>query len=132
VPNISLQAGADYTLMAWTGPNGPTVSLINDDNRAPTVSGNSKIRVLNGMSTLAAPLTLAVDFSPLIEGVPVGEVSDDVETVAGTDHQLAITNASTAGDVLTRDSVTLLSGSVYTYFLTDNGPTAIGVLRRDR
>jgi hypothetical protein len=132
VPNVSLQAGADYTLMAWTGPNGPTVNLINDDNRAPTVSGNSKIRVLNGMSTLAAPLTLAVDFSPLIEGVPVGEVSDDVETVAGTDHQLVITNASTAGDVLTRDSITLLSGSVYTYFLTDNGPTAIGVLRRDR
>ena len=132
VPNVTLQAGADYTLMAWTNANGPTTSLITDDNRLPTVSGNAKIRVLNGMSTLAAPLTLAIDFSPLIEGVPVGEVSDDEETVAGTDHQLAITNASTAGEVLTRDSITLQSASVYTYFLTDNGTTPIGVLRRDR
>jgi hypothetical protein len=132
VPDVTLKAGADYTLLAWSGADGPTASLIVDDNRLPTVGGNAKIRVLNGMSTLAAPLTLAVDFSPLIEGVPVGEVSDDVETVAGSDHQLDITNASTAGLVLTRSSITLQSASVYTYFMTDNGGTPIGVLRRDR
>jgi hypothetical protein len=132
VPDVTLKAGADYTLLAWSSPDGPTASLIVDDNRLPTVSGNAKIRVLNGMSTLAAPLTLAVDFSPLIEGVPLGEASEDVETVAGSDHQLDITNASTANLVLTRTSITLQTASVYTYFVTDNGGTAIGVLRRDR
>ena len=43
-----------------------------------------------------------------------------------------ITNTSTATLVLTRGSITLQSDSVYTFFMTDNGTTPIGVLRRDR
>ena len=38
----------------------------------------------------------------------------------------------TAALVLTRTSITLQGNSVYTYFMTDNGGTPIGVLRRDR
>jgi hypothetical protein len=34
--------------------------------------------------------------------------------------------------VLTRTGLTLQGASVYTFFMTDNGATAIGVLRRDR
>jgi len=130
-PNIDLQAGADYTLLVWSNAAGPQAALIVDDNRLP-VSGSTKLRLLNGMSTLAAPLTLSVDFSPLIEGTLLGEVSDEVELAGGTDRQVDITNTSTAAAVLTRSGVTLQNTSIYTFFVTDNGPTAIGVLRRDR
>jgi hypothetical protein len=132
VPNINLQAGADYTLLVWSNASGAQTSLIVDDNRLPSSSGNTKLRLLNGMSTLAAPLTLSVDFSPIIEGTLLGQVSDAEETTGGTDRQFDITNASTAAPVLTRGSITLQSNSVYTFFMTDSGVTPIGVLRRDR
>ena len=131
VPDLTLQAGADYTLLVWSSAGGVETSLIVDDNRFPT-SGNTKLRLLNGMSTLGAPLTLSMDFSPLIEGTLLGQVSDTIEVSSGTDRQFDITNTSTAAMVLTRGSITLQSNSVYTFFMTDNGATPIGVLRRDR
>ena len=130
--DITLQAGADYTLLVWSNAAGPQTSLIVDDNRPPSSTANSKIRLLNGMSTLGAPLTLSMDFSPLIEGTPVGQVSEEVEVSSGTDRQFDISNTSTSTPVLTRGSITLQSNSVYTFFMTDNGVTPIGVLRRDR
>ena len=73
-----------------------------------------------------------MDFSPVIEGTPVGQVSDEVEVSSGTDRQFDISNTSTATPVLARSGITLQANSVYTFFMTDNGATAIGVLRRDR
>jgi hypothetical protein len=133
VPNVTLNAGADYTLMVWGSAAAPQATLINDDNRLPTGgSGMTKLRLLNGMSTLASPITLSVDFSPVIEGVLLGQVSDEEEVVAGTDRQFDVSNTSTAVLVLNRSSITLQGNSVYTFFMTDNGGTPIGVLRKDR
>lgn len=133
VPNVTLTAGADYTLMVWSNAGGPQATLINDDNRLPA-GGTSmtKLRLLNGMSTLSSPITLSVDFSPVIEGVLVGQVSDEEEITAGTDRQFDVSNTSTAALVLNRSAITLQGNSVYTYFMTDNGATPIGVLRKDR
>jgi hypothetical protein len=133
VANVTLTAGADYTLLVWSNAGGPQTSLINDDNRLPSGGSTAtKLRLLNGMSTLAAPITLSVDFSPVIEGTLVGQVSDEIELTAGTDRQFDISNTSTAQNVLTRTAITLQGNSVYTFFMTDNGTTPIGVLRRDR
>ena len=131
VANLDLTAGADYTLLVWSDATGPRTSLVNDDNRLPA-NGGTKLRVLNGMSTLAAPITLSVDFSPVIEGTQTGQVSDEIEITSGTDRQFDVSNTSTAQNVLTRSAITLQSSSVYTFFMTDNGATPIGVLRRDR
>ena len=131
VANLDLTAGADYTLLVWGDATGPRTSLVNDDNRLPA-NGGTKLRVLNGMSTLAAPITLSVDFSPVIEGTQTGQVSDEIEITSGTDRQFDVSNTSTAQNVLTRGAITLQSSSVYTFFMTDNGATPIGVLRRDR
>lgn len=130
--DVSLQAGADYTLLVWGDATAAQTSLTVDDNRLPSSGGNSKVRILNGMSTLGAPLTLSMDFSPLIEGTLLGQVSEPIEASSGTDRQFDITNTSTAATVLTRSGITLQSNSVYTFFVTDNGATPIGVLRRDR
>ena len=133
VPNITLSAGADYTLLVWSNASGAQTSLIVDDNRLPSGGAAvTKLRLLNGMSTLAAPLTLSVDFSPVIEGTLTGQVSDEIEIGSGTDRQFDISNTSTAQNVLTRSAITLQGNSVYTFFMTDSGATAIGVLRRDR
>jgi len=130
VANVNLTAGADYTLLVWSDATGTQTSLINDDNRLPT--SGTKLRLLNGMSTLASPITLSVDFSPVIEGTLTGQVSDEIEITSGTDRQFDVSNTSTAQAVLTRGAITLQGSSVYTFFMTDNGTTPIGVLRRDR
>lgn len=132
VPNVSLTAGADYTLLVWSNASGPQASLITDDNRLPSTAGQAKLRLLNGMSTLAAPLTLSLDFSPVVEGALTGQASDAVEVSSGSDRQFDVSNTSTAGNILTRTGLSLQSASVYTFFMTDNGGTPIGVLRRDR
>lgn len=132
-PDVPLTAGADYTLLVWSNASGTQTSLITDDNRLPTGGSDmTKLRLLNGMSTLAAPITLSVDFSPVIEGTLLGQVSDEVEIAAGSDRQFDVTNTSTAAAVLTRSAISLQGNSVYTFFMTDNGGAAIGVLRRDR
>jgi hypothetical protein len=131
-PTVALQAGNDYTLLVWSDASGVRTSLIPDDNRLPAGIALTKLRLLNGMSTLAAPLTLSMDFSPIIEGTPAGEVSDDAEISAGSERQLDISNTSTATPVLSRSGITLQGSAVYTFFMTDNGGTPIGVLRRDR
>jgi len=132
-PNVTLAAGADYTLMVWSNAEGAQTSLLVDDNRLPAGgSSMTKLRLLNGMSTLAAPITLAIDFSPVIEGTLLGEVSDEEEITAGTDRQFDVSNTSNAAAVLTRTGISLQGNSVYTFFVTDNGGTPIGVLRRDR
>ena len=130
VANVNLTAGADYTLLVWSSANGTQTSLINDDNRLP--SSGTKLRLLNGMSSLASPITLSVDFSPVIEGTLTGQVSDEIEITSGTDRQFDVSNTTTAQSVLTRSAITLQGASVYTFFMTDNGATPIGVLRRDR
>jgi uncharacterized protein DUF4397 len=132
VPNVQLTAGADYTLLVYSNTEGPTTALVVDDNRLPATASQVKLRLLNGMSTLGAPITLSLDFSPVIEGTLIGQVSDEVEVSSGSDRQLDVTNTSTAAPILTRTGLTLQANSVYTFFMTDNGPTAIGVLRRDR
>ena len=131
-PNVTLTAGADYTLLVWSDPSGPRTSLIVDDNRLPSGSALTKIRLLNGMSTLAAPLTLSVDNSPIVEGTLVGQASEPVEVTSGSERLFDITNTSTAAPILSRSGLSLQSASVYTFFMTDNGGTPIGVLRRDR
>ena len=130
---MNLQAGADYTLLVVEQRARPADQ---PDRRRQSAAGGrlraAKLRLLNGMSTLAAPLTLSVDFSPVIEGTLLGQVSDEVEITSGTDRQFDVSNTSTAQAVLTRSAITLQGNSVYTFFVTDNGATAIGVLRRDR
>jgi hypothetical protein len=131
LPNVALSAGADYTLLVWSDTSGTRATLMVDDNRLPS-SGQTKLRLINGMSTLAVPLTLSVDNSPVIEGTLLGEASDAVEVSSGSDRQFDITNTTTAANILTRTGLSVQGTSVYTFFMTDNGGTAIGVLRRDR
>ncbi len=132
VPNQTLVAGGEYTLLAWSNADGTQTTLIGDDNRLPTASGKAKIRVLNGLSTLSAPITLSVNFAPIAEGIALGQASAFTEIDDGSDYQLDVTNTDTAANLLTKTSVTLQSASVYTLFMSASGATISGTLRKDR
>lgn len=131
-PNQTLAAGGEYTLLAWTNADGTQTTLIADDNRLPTASDKAKVRVLNGLSALNVPITLAADFSPIAEGIALGQASAFTEIADGSDYQLDVTNTDTAANLLTKTSVTLQSSAVYTLFMSANGTTVSGTLRKDR
>jgi hypothetical protein len=133
VADKTLAAGADYTLLIWNDAAGVQATLISDDNRLPGTTGTARIRLLNGMSGLGAPLTLAVDYSPVVEGIALGTASSAEEVDSGLEYQLDVTNANTAATLHTRASTTLTDGGIYTLLMTGGGSMAVnGTLRRDR
>lgn len=132
VASQTLTAGGEYTLLVWSDANGTQTTMISDDNRTPGTSGKTKIRLMNGISGFAVPITLAVDFSPIAEGIVLGQASSFTEVDSGSDYQLDVTDTNTAASLLTRTGVTLQDGSVYTMFMSGSGSTASGTLRKDR
>jgi len=133
VADQTLVAGADYTFLVWSNADGTQTSLISDDNHAPTSSGKVKIRLLNGMSGLAAPITLTANFSPVAERIAVGQASTAEQIDGGSDYELDVTNGDTGANLLSKTSVSLQSGNVYTMFLSGGGSAAVvGTLHKDR
>lgn len=134
VPAATLSAGGDYTLLVWSNAaTGAQTTLISDDNRLPVTSGKAKVRIINGVSGLKVPITLSVDYSPLIEGIAPGTASPFVEVDGGLEYQLDISNGDTGVNLFTRTGTSMQTGSVYTLFMHGGGATAVGAtLRKDR
>jgi hypothetical protein len=132
VPDQTLAAGGEYTLLAWSNADGTQTTLISDDNRLPTASGKAKVRVMNGLSALNVPVTMFVNFFPQVENIALGQASSFAEVDNGTDYQLDVSNADTADPLLTKTGVTLQASAVYTLFMSSSGGTVSGTLRKDR
>jgi hypothetical protein len=131
--NQTLAAGGDYTLLVWSNAGGYQATLISDDNHVPASSGKVKIRLLNGLSGLAAPATLAVNFSPLAEAIAVGQASSPSEIDGGTGYELDVANSNTGANLLSKTLVTLTATDVFTMLVTGGSSTAVtGTLRKDR
>jgi hypothetical protein len=132
VPDQTLTAGGEYTLLVWSSANGTQTTLISDDNRLPSASGKAKVRVMNGLSALNVPVTMFVNFFPQVENIAVGQASAFAEVDDGTDYQLDVSNTDTADPLLTKTGVTLQASGVYTLFMSSSGGTISGTLRKDR
>jgi hypothetical protein len=134
VPDQTLVGGGDYTLLAWNDSSGTRATLISDDNRLPSGSAEAKIRLINGMSGFGEPLSLSIDYSPISQGVELGQASASSEVDSGADFQIDMYSSLTTTNVLTKTSVTLQSGAVYTMFLAGGAASSqvSGVLRKDR
>lgn len=128
----TLAAGRDYTMLVWSNADGTHVTTIEDDNKPVLTSGRTRIRLLNGMSTSGQPLTLSMDYSPIIEAIQPGEASTSTETFPGTELRLDVIASNTGQAIITRTDLTLVSGGIYTFFATQNPDGTLGVLRKDR
>lgn len=132
VDNQTLVAGGDYTVLIWTDANGTRASLIQDDNHVPTNASDTKIRLLNGLSTQGVPLTLYVDFFPYGEGTVLGTASAYYDVDSGADTQVDVYNAVTATSLLNRE-IDLQAGAVYTLLTFGKvDGTVDSTLRKDR
>jgi hypothetical protein len=138
VQNQTLTAGADYTFLLWSNASGTQTSLIADVNTLPaSLATKARVRVLNGMSGLADPLTLLVNFQTDATGVTLGSASDSTsaqaEFASGTDNEVDVIDTNTSATLSSQTTVTLDAGSVYTMFMAGGGNSpVIGTLRKDR
>jgi hypothetical protein len=134
IPNQTVAAGADYTLLVWSNASGTQTSLIADVNTLPaSLAGKSRVRLLNGMSGLADPLTLLVNFQTDATGVTLGTASAQAQFASGTNNEVDVIDTNTSATLLTKTTLTLDAGGVYTMFMAGGGSSpATGTLRKDR
>lgn len=127
----TLAAGSDVTLLV-TGVAGGNAraTLIADDNRPPLNSANAKLRLVNGVGSLASPLTLTADLSAIATDIAANAASTPVAIPAGTTTDLEVT--SLGQSLFAATDVTLLAGRVYTVFMLGDANAPVGVARRDR
>ncbi|MFN3303935.1 MAG: DUF4397 domain-containing protein [Roseateles sp.] len=119
----TLEAGKDATLLVWGDPADPKLSVLNDDNRLPTVSGNVKIRLVNAIAAQTAGVSLNVDFSSIASNVlpGVGAAAANISSTAGS--QVDVTVPTSATPIYTNSSLAFPANSVWTFFAVPNTAT---------
>ncbi len=68
-PATTITAGSDVTLLVYGAPGSAVANAIVDDNRLPVLASNVKLRLINGITGAATPLTLTADFAVVAANV---------------------------------------------------------------
>ncbi|HEV7574639.1 MAG TPA: DUF4397 domain-containing protein [Caldimonas sp.] len=138
-PATPLAAGSDSTLLVYGAAATATANLIADDNHLPATSTNLKIRLVNGLTGAATPLTLNAAFAVVASNVAPGTASPYGVVAASTALQLDVFSPASATPIYSTTTSTvplsLPGNSVFTLFMLGSGttsPPVIPVLRRDR
>jgi len=132
-PATTPAAGSDSTLMVFGPAASPTATLVTDDNHLPAASSNYKLRLINGLTGAALPLSMDVNFIPVAVNIVPGAASayTVLQVTPLTATQISVTSPSSPTPIFT--TTPSLSGSaVYTLFMFGDVGTPIGQLRRDR
>jgi len=131
-------AGADYTLLAFGPLAAPSLRLITDDNRLPSLASRVKLRVIHGANGID-PITLSADFQAVASDIPLGSASAFINTASGTTVRIDVTSASAGAALFTEQPVNLQSQAVYTVFLlggntspATGAPVPQGFIRKER
>lgn len=139
-PNLTLSAGADYTLLVAGTAAAPTVTLFTDSNTASISSSLPvKMRLVNGVNGLSDVASLTSDGTVVGDSVSFGAAST-YANIASSDNAADLEATAGSTTLWSATSQTLTSGSVYTLFLLgDYTPAAVppatparGILRQDR
>jgi Domain of unknown function (DUF4397) len=131
-PSQSLAAGQDYTLLLYQNASGVQENWLVDTNRMP-VSGDASVRLVHAMSGLTDPISLSVNFVPVVTDVSQGDASSyDSGIAATTTGALSVTDTTTSQQLYSQSPVTFASQGVYTLFMFGSTASPTGVLSQDR
>lgn len=127
MPDQTVEAGGDYSLLVWGTAAQPLLTKIVDDNRVPAGASNAKIRLVHGMAA-PDPLSLTVDFRPLANNVAQGQYSEYATIVAGGSALVEV--SSPASPTLYKQTgAGLAAKGVYTVLMYGDAPTPNAVIR---
>ena len=129
--NQVFTAGADYTLWVSGAAASPVVSLVADDNRYPTVSGNARMRLVNATSGAPASYTLKSDFSAVANSVAQGQASAYANVAASTTARLDVSTGSNA-TLTPLTGVTIAAKGLYTMYLIGDSSAPVTDFRKER
>ena len=129
---FTLAAGADYTLLVYGALSAPTASWIADDNHAPTDSTQARIRLVNGLATLATPLSMTANFVPVPDTAARGAASSYGSVKPTITGSLSVTAVNLSAPVYSATAQTFVAGAVYTLFVVGNDGSPTGILNQDR
>jgi len=113
---IPLTAGKDTTLLVWGDPAAPQLSVLDDDNRLPTVSGNVKVRLINAIAAQTAGVSLNVDFSAVASNVLPGTASVPNSISSTASSQVDVTVPTSSSSIYTNATLAFPANSVWTFF----------------
>jgi hypothetical protein len=131
-PASTLSAGNDYTLLVYGSGTSATASLISDDNHLPTLTTNTKLRLINGLTGTVAGLTLEADFNPIASNVLPAVASAYGTVAANSSMELDVTSALSSTAIYSRSDLNIAASSIYTLFMVGDSSAPQGLLRRDR
>lgn len=123
IASRAIVAGSNTTLLIWGAAASPSFSWIDDDNRAPAIAGDAKLRLLNGLTDSTAPTTLTANFSVVASNVAQGTASPYGLLAATALTELGVSaTQGTVYETPVSSLPTLVAGRIYTLFLF--GPVA--------
>ena len=132
----TLDSGRDYTLMVHGLLTAPRVTWLSDDNRRPTDSSRTKLRLVNALADGTVPLAMSLDARSVASNVAVGMASAHASvaptTGSSTDGKIAVTATGLPAPVFTANDQLLAADATYSVFLTGRQASATGIVRRDR
>ena len=128
----ALTPGGDYTLLVWGEPTSPQISVLSDDNRLPTTGGTAKIRLINGVASLNAGLTMSLDYSAIAANVNPGNASAIATVPASTSSLLSVTSPTSGTPIYSLPTLAVNASGVYSVFMMGGASNIVGVLRRER
>jgi Domain of unknown function (DUF4397) len=121
----TLTAGKDYTLLVWGDAAAPKMSVLDDDNRLPTVNGNVKIRVVNALPAVSSSLN--VDFSSIASNVASGTASLPNSISSTTSSQVDVTVPTSATAIYSNATLAFPANSVWTFFAVPSATATQGM-----
>jgi hypothetical protein len=132
-PAATLSAGSDTTLLVYGNAGSATATLIADDNHLPASTSNFKLRLVNGITGTATPLTLDVNFAVVASNVTPGTASTYAVVTAGTATHLDVTSPASLTPIYTTNpDLNIPGNAVFTLFMLGDSSAPIHLLRRDR
>jgi len=132
VTGAALAAGSDLTLLVYGSAAAPKAGLIADDNHLPTTSGNLKLRLLNGLTGAASPLTLDAAFAVIASNVVPGTASPYAVVASSTALRVDVFSPASLTPIYSDPALSVPGNAVYTLFMLGDAATPIPLLRRDR
>jgi len=128
----ALVAGSDTTLLVTGTAANATLTQLDDDNRPAQVTGNTKLRLVHGVSGLDKTLSLTAAFGDVASDVALTNASTPRSISAGTAIRLAATATGVTDPLYLDTEVTLEAARVYTLFMLGDATTPVAELVRDR
>lgn len=132
VAPINLVAGSDNTLLVTGTAGAASATMLTDDNHAPTVSSNAKMRLINGTSTGNDGLQLYVDFLSVASNVTPGTASNYRSVTGNTSMSLEVKSQTTGTTVWSLSGRSIPGGNVYTVFVLGNASAPATTMIKDR